>query len=189
MKRIISVIILLFSICSINSFGQENYGNTLNLGIGVGGYSGYYSHASQAVPVVNVNYEFNVIEDFTLAPFITFYTYTNKRYWGDKNHPHKNYLYRQTVTPIGVKATYYFDNVVNANSKWDFYVGLSLGYAIISSSWEDGYNGDPNYYKHGSTFFNDFHLGAEYHVNNKIGLFLDLSNGTSTIGIAIHTNK
>jgi hypothetical protein len=34
--------------------------------------------------------------------------------------------------------------------------------------------------------FLDLHLGAEYHLNNRVGLFLDLSTGVSTIGLAIH---
>jgi hypothetical protein len=34
--------------------------------------------------------------------------------------------------------------------------------------------------------FFDFHLGTEYHVNSKLGLFLDLSSGVSTVGISLH---
>jgi hypothetical protein len=30
------------------------------------------------------------------------------------------------------------------------------------------------------------HVGAEYHLSRKVGLFLDLSTGVSTLGLAFH---
>jgi len=37
--------------------------------------------------------------------------------------------------------------------------------------------------------FLNIHIGAEYHINKKVGVFLDLSSGVSTIGLAIHGVK
>lgn len=34
---------------------QERYGNTLNLGVGVGGYYGYYRYVGNSLPVLNIN--------------------------------------------------------------------------------------------------------------------------------------
>jgi len=159
----------------------EEFGHTLNLGLGIGGYSGYYGYIGRTLPVFHIDYEFGVANNFTLAPFISFYSYRNRYQWD-----HNYYYYHETVIPIGVKGTYYFDQLLQANAKWDFYLAGSLGYAIVNSSWDSGYYGDQNYYRNGRPLFLDVHLGTEYHINNKVGIFLDLSTGVSTIGLAIH---
>lgn len=183
-KRIILNAIIALVITTVKA--QEKYGKTLNLGIGVG----YYNYTNHNVPVLSLNYEIDVAQNFTLAPFIGYYGYRNDYYWGNKNYPYRYYSYRETVVPIGVKGTYYFDQLVKANSKWDFYGAASLGAAIVKYQWEDGYYGDRKIYRNGyrgtSPLYLDLHIGTEYHINNKLGLFLDLSTGVSTFGIAIH---
>ncbi len=191
MKKIILLLIL--SIVALNGNSQtkittndnhnliENYGNKLNLGFGVG----YYGFVGHTIPVLHLNYELNVAKDFTLAPFITIYSYQKYHYWGNSNSPYKDYYYRQTVIPIGVKGTYYFDDILQAGSKWDFYLGASLGFAIRKTVWEDGYNGDVNIQNGTSGLYLDGHLGTRYHFSNKTGVFLDLSTGISTIGISL----
>jgi hypothetical protein len=175
-----------FTISAQNKTGNEKYGKTINLGLGIGGYAGYYGYAGHTMPVLHADYEFDVTNSFTLAPFVSFYTYGNSYYWGNKDNPYRYYTYRQTVIPIGVKGSYYFDRLLNANTKWDFYLAGSLGFSIINSKWENGYYGDHNYYQSPSTLFLDIHAGAEYHLTQRLGFFLDLSSGVSTIGIAIH---
>lgn len=186
-----SFLLIMFSlnISAQETRTTENYGNTLNLGVGVGGYSGNYGNSGRSLPVFHIDYELNAGTNFTLAPFISFYTYSNSYYWGDKkkNYPYKYYYYRETVIPIGLKGTYYFDQLLNANSKWDFYLAASLGFTIVNSSWDNDYYGDRNYYNHSSHMNFDLHIGTEYHLNNNLGIFLDLSTGVSTIGLAIHT--
>jgi hypothetical protein len=186
MKKYFITTVLLVSIFHFSGFAQEKYGRTLNLGLGIGGYAGYYGYVGRSMPVFHLDYEFDVAKNFTLAPFINFYTFSNSYYWGNKNNPYRYYNYKETVIPVGAKGTYYFDELLKANSKWDFYLGASLGFAIVNSHWDNDYNGDKNYYRHGSSLFLDIHIGTEYHFNNKIGAFLDLSTGVSTIGIAIH---
>jgi len=186
MKKLI--ILALFFICIIPFKGnaQEKFGGTLNVGLGLGGYAGYYRYAGHSIPVLTLNYEFNTAPSFTLAPFVSVYTFSDDYYWGNGTNPDRYYHYKETVIPIGVKGTYYFDNVLNASSKWDFYLGASLGFALVHARWEDGYTGDKNYYHGGSNLFLDLHIGTEYHFNDKIGMFLDLSSGVSTIGLAFH---
>ncbi len=186
-------ILALFSLVLISSISAQEtkkapsaYGNTLNLGVGIGGYAGYYGYIGHNLPVFNINYEFTVAKNFTLAPFISFYTYKRTYYWGGNDHDYRYYNYKQTVVPIGVKGTYYFDDLLHAGSKWDFYLAGSIGYTIVRTSWDDGYYGDRNYYKTPNQLYLDLHIGTEFHVNKNIGLFLDLSTGVSTVGIAIH---
>jgi hypothetical protein len=161
---------------------SEKYGKTLNAGIGIG----YYGYLSQSLPVLHLNYEFDVAKNLTLAPFIAFYTYQNNYYWGNPNNPYRNYSYRQTVIPIGVKGTYYFDQLLKANSKWDFYLAASIGVAFRKTVWENGYYGETKVENGASGLYLDGHIGAEYHVSQKFGLFLDLSSGVSSFGMGFH---
>lgn len=151
----------------------EKHGKTLNLGLGIGGYSGYYGYLGRSLPVFHIDYEFDVAKNFTLAPFISFYSYRDQ-------------YYRETVVPVGIKGTYYFDQILNANPKWDFYLAGSLGFGIVSSTWNSDYYGPRDYYHNARPLFLDAHIGAQYNFNNHLGAFLDISTGVSTIGLAIH---
>lgn len=161
----------------------EKYGKTLNLGLGIG----YYGYVGHSMPVVHADFEFDVARNFTLAPFVSFYTYKNYYYWGSNSHyPYRNYYYHQTVIPIGLKATYYFDQLLKAGPKWDFYLAGSVGFAYRKTTWESGYYGTTTVNEGTGPLYLDLHIGSEYHLNNKAGLFLDLSTGVSTIGLAVH---
>lgn len=186
MKTIKIAFLLLFIIATSSLSAQdktygEKHGGTLNLGLGIG----YYGYLDNNMPVLHANYEFDVAKNFTLAPFITIYSYKSYTYWGDSNHPEREYYYRQTAIPIGVKGTYYFDQLLQASPKWDFYLSGSLGYVIRTTTWENNYYGSKTIKSNGNLYL-DVHVGTEYHFNNNIGMFLDLSSGTSTIGLAIH---
>jgi hypothetical protein len=181
MKKILLLLLLAISIHT-TVHAEEQYAKTLNLGLGIG----YYGYVGHSLPVFHINYELPVAKNFTLAPFLTFYTYSNDYYWGNNNHQFRYYTYRQTVIPVGVKGTYYFDDILEAGTKWDFYLAASLGFSIVSSSWESDYDGDRNAFHGASSLYLDFHIGTEYHFNDHIGMFLDLSTGVSTVGLAIH---
>jgi hypothetical protein len=174
-------LVLLFALFQLSGSAQQKYGKTLNFGIGIG----YYGYVGHSMPVLHFNYEFDAAKNFTLAPFISVYSYRNYYWVGNKKY-NNYYAYRETVLPIGVKGTYYFDSILNADSKWDFYLAGSLGFAIRNVQWHDDYDGDHNIYRGAHPLYLDLHLGAEYHINNKLGLFLDLSSGTSTLGLAFH---
>lgn len=187
MKKLI-FICLLFSGFSTGKISAqelattESFGHTLNAGLGLG----YYGYVGNFMPVVHANFEFQLANNFTLAPFITVFSYRKHYYWGNHNNPYQNYYYRQTVIPIGVKGTYYFDQLLNLNSKWDIYASGSVGVAIRSTRWENGFNEDVTIERGTTGLYLDGHIGAEYHLSQKAGLFLDLSTGISTFGVAFH---
>src|SRR5690606_29145260 len=113
----ISLCLVVFFFSTLSIFAQsEKFGKTLNLGIGVG----YYGYINRNVPVLHADIEFDVANNFTLAPSISFFSYRNTYYWGNNKNPYKYYNYSQTIVPVGVKGTYYFDKLLLANSKWDF---------------------------------------------------------------------
>jgi len=188
MKKLQLASLLLFTTICMNSTaqesvtsGSESFGRTLNVGVGIG----YYGYVAHPFPVIHANYEFGVGRNFTLAPFITVFTYRNYYYWGDPNYPFRNYYYRRTIIPVGVKGSYYFDELLGAGSDWDFYLGASLGFVFRKTVWETGYYGETTVVTGPNPFFIDGHVGAEYHFNARTGLFLDLSR-MSTIGLAFH---
>ena len=160
----------------------EKFGKTLNLGIGIG----YYGYINHNMPVLHADFEFDVVRNLTIAPSISFYSYNNYHYWGGPKNAYRDYRYRQTVIPVGVKVTYYFDELLKANNRWDFYAAGSAGVAIRNTVWEEGYYGETRINHSQSNLFVDIHAGAEFHMNKKLGLFLDLSTGVSTFGLAIH---
>lgn len=169
-------LVLFFILIQFSGAAQNRYGKTLNFGVGVG----YYGYIGHSLPVLHFNYELDAAKNFTLAPFISFYSYRE-----GYNHKRGYYHYRETVVPIGVKGTYYFDQLLEADSKWDFYLAGSLGFALRSVHWHRDYDHD-RYYKGGHPLYLDLHIGTEYHLNKDLGLFLDLSTGVSTFGLSFH---
>jgi hypothetical protein len=179
MKKFFGLILL--SILIGNVSAQEKFGKTLNVGAGLA----YYGYVGGLTPGVSANFEFDLVKNVTLAPFVAFYTYTNNYYGYDPNFPgNTNYHYRETVIPFGVKGSYYFDDLLNLPSEFDLYAAASAGFNIRTVSWDNGYNGG-NYAAH-SFLYADVHAGGEYHFNKKIGFYADLSTGLSTVGIALH---
>ena len=157
---------------------NEKFGNTLNVGAGVG----YYAYA----PALNINYEFDVFRNFTLAPFASVMTYRRYRYWGSPNQPYRDYYYRETTVPVGVKTCYYFDEWFKATDRWDFYIGTSLGVAFRKTTWEDGYDGDRVVRRYATPLYANMHIGSECHLTESLGIYLDLSTGLSTFGLGFH---
>lgn len=174
MKKIFFVLFL-GCLCMTTLSAQRNtfsgYGHTLNLGLGIG----YYDYVGNSMPVLHANYEFDIANDVTLAPFVTFYSYRS-HYGG--------YSYRETVMPIGVKGTYYIDRLIRLSSDWDIYGAGSLGFGFRRVSWDNSYPGDRDDYPKGGALRLDLHIGAEYHLNDDLGIFLDLSTGVSTFGFS-----
>ncbi|MDP2176183.1 MAG: hypothetical protein Q8K70_09785 [Bacteroidota bacterium] len=179
-----SIILISITLWIFNTYAQNNsFGKTLNIGLGTGfyGYSGYTS------PVFNINYEFDVAKNFTLAPSVSFYTFS-KFYSPGKQLAFVRY--RQTIVPIGVKGTYYLDEALNLNNKWDVYLAGTLGFNVISTRWDNGINYSDkiyrdNIFRYRSPLFLDIHFGAEYHLNPKTGLYIDLSSSFSTFGLSL----
>jgi hypothetical protein len=181
MKRFITLLISVTLIsATLKSQDAEKFGRTLNLGAGIG----YYGYGT--APSLSLNYEFDLFRNFTLAPFVTVSSYRSYRYWGSADYPYRDYYYRVTTIPVGVKGTYYFDELFNAGEKWDFYAAASVGMAFRSTTWEPGYYGDKVVRTYASPLYGNLHIGSEVHLNNNLGLFLDLSTGISTFGLAIH---
>jgi len=179
MRKYIIAAVLILSMLPLRLFAQ-GYGGNLNIGAGLG-YRGYLGRPLSGVML---NYEFNAAPKFTLAPFVGLYTYNHQYYWGNKNYPYRYYNYRETAVPLGIKGSYYFDNLVQAGPKWDFYAGASIGFVFRTITWDNGYYGDVNAVRESSPLFLAGHLGTRFHINPKVGIYLDLSSAISTLGFS-----
>ena len=134
------IFVVLFVFIATYSFGQEgNRPGLLNFGVGAG--DGFPVYASL---------EFDVHEDISVGPFVAF------------NLEEVNWF------RLGVKGDYYFDRILSIPEKFDFYAGLSLGYAV-------GLN-DNN----GGVYM-DLHVGGRWFWNEKWGLNVELG-GYKTAG-------
>ena len=160
----------------------EQFGNTLNLGVGMG----YFSYIGYAVTAFHADYELNVSRNFTLAPFIDIFTISDQIYWGNNQNSYRYYHYREMAFPIGIKGTYYLDRFLNLNRNWDLYLGASLGVTIRTFSWQDGDNAQSSINEGSGPLFLELHAGGEYHATRRLGIFVDLSTRISTIGLSIH---
>ena len=87
---------------------------------------------------------------------------------------------------MGIKISYYFDDLVRAGTKWDFYSAGSLGFVYRRTVWEPAYNGKNRIDPGMGPLYLDLHIGAEYHINKFTGVVLDLSTGVSSVALAIH---
>ena len=161
---------------------HEQYGNTLNLGIG----EGYYSYTGYIVTALHADYEFRIAHNFTLAPFIELFSFHDQVYWGDPQNNYRYYHYHEVDVPMGAKCTYYLDEALNLNKNWDLYVAASLGLTMRTITWQEGDNAPSSFANGEGPMFLELHVGGEYHINNRLGVYLDLSTRVSTIGLSIH---
>jgi hypothetical protein len=159
---------------------SENYGNTLNIGLGIA-----YFGDLRSAPIVLADYELNVARNFTIAPFIGFSSYRSQGFYYSGDY----YYYHETVIPVGAKATYYFDELLELNPRWDLYLAASLGFTYDHIAWDNGYYGDKGVASGTSSLYLDGHIGAEYHFSKYTGVFLDLSTYVSTVGLAFHSKR
>jgi len=193
MKNKIAIVLvcisMLVNVCIAQTTNTaEKHGMVLNLNAGLG----YYFYVGRTLPVTSINFQFDVFKNFTLAPAIGMYSFNKNYLWRDSNLPIDTYRYytcNVTVIPIGVKGTYYFDELLNASSKWDIYTAVSTGFLYTFIVWEQGYRGNVNEYKASAPLYFALHVGGAYHLNHRAALVADLSTNVSSIGIAINFKK
>lgn len=94
---------------------------------------------------VGISYEIPVATDISIAPAAG----TNFDF---------------TYLSLGVKANYYFDNLIGMTEPWDFYAGLNAGYAL-------GIDNNANDFGFGAQ------VGGRWFWNDKWGIFLEAGGG------------
>ncbi len=169
MKKIFSLVLVLTLLMGSKSFAQlkvDKGTKFINLGIGVGGYSGTSGIA------------FGGSADFGVAPNITVggqvaYRSFNYGYLGSNDKI--NYLY------FAARGSYHFNELINLSSdKVDLYAGLGLGYESVSYS-NSAYSGT----SFGSGIFVPFHLGGRYFFSEKLGAFAEVGSGVAPVMLGV----
>jgi hypothetical protein len=163
---------------SAQELGTEPFGRTCNFGAG----PGYFGTVVLPAPYFTLNYEYEIAGHLTIAPFLGLASYRS----GPHPYAGKNYYYRATIMPMGLKATYYLDRLVRLPCRWDLYVAASVGYLYSRKSWDLGYPGSVGTIAGATQTYLLAHLGLEYHLNRNTGLFADFSNGATVGGISFH---
>lgn len=113
--------------------------------VGVASFSFGQAASQLNFGFVGVSYEIPIATDISIAPAVgTSWDF--------------NYL------SLGVKANYYFDNLIGMTDPWDFYAGLNAGFGL-------GLNNNGNDFGFGAQ------VGGRWFWNDKWGVFLEAGGG------------
>lgn len=169
MKKAITITIFLLLCLGIKA--QDENKNKLpkffNLGIGISNWG---------IPVY-VGAEFPIGEKNQTLSFDASYqtqTETYGLWFGNE------LKWRHTIIGISGAYNYYFDELVELDSKFDLYAGIGLGLYIWRTKLTDTYNGfNETYSGTGSGGVGiDFLAGVRYHLNNKLALNARFGGGS-----------
>lgn len=142
--------------------GYTDIGPTVGLG-GLSGASlaigGRFEHAFKQLPDMG-----NGVLGIMISA--DWWHYSN-RYFGSD--------YGFTYIPIGGTVNYHFN--VKSNQKIDPFIGLGLGYQIVSTPYDGVYDGSALYFIG--------RLGARYFLNSKMALYGDVGAGAAVLNAGI----
>lgn len=174
-SSIIIAVVLVFSVLVSSASAQTIKKGEMVGQAGLGfGFAGVYGDAG--FPPISVGLQYGLEEKISIGGIVGFTTSSEEWSWG-------KWSYSYVI--VGARGEYHF---LENSEKMDAYGGLTLGYAIVSSSWEDktGYANDwwggkasasSSYAVYG------FHVGAKYYLTPKFGLFGELGYGIGYITV------
>lgn len=179
---LVAIMLHIMLLSGINSNGQEKvhepFGRTFNMGMG----PSYYSSKILPSPFYSINYEYDIFNNITIAPFVGFASFRSE----PSIIASRYYYYRATILPFGIKTTYYLDNLLKIPCRWDVYIACSLGYTYINKKWDYGYPGINDKIPGIREEYLQAGIGIEYHISRNTGFFIDVSTNAATAGISLH---
>lgn len=181
---------------SMTGNNETRYTKRLNVGFGYNYYAG--------IPFI-VNYELSnrtlgMQEDpleqyqlgLTFAPQFGFYRYTD--WYPSPLRSFSNYNYSVNNLFFGVKTHFYFDRVLKMPEALDLYFAMAPQIMIRRVTW-DYDAGIPDIYKPNNrwlanrrgvnAFVLPIHIGAEYKLSKKFGVWGDIGTMMSTVGLSV----
>ncbi|MDP4116996.1 MAG: outer membrane beta-barrel protein [Bacteroidota bacterium] len=174
MKKLFSILFVVAIFAGI-SFGQgyQKGVNNLNIGIGFGDVVGGYG--TQSLPPISVGLQFGIEDKISVGGILGYSSSSEEWFYGK---------YKYTYIIIGARGEYHF---LEPSNNFDVYGGVTLGYNIVSSSWEanHGYSGY-SATASGSDLFYGFHAGARYAFSPKFGAFAEVGYGLGIINIGVN---
>jgi len=149
----------------------------LNLGIGFGStwYSGNFYHSQ--VPPVSASLEFGIVDNILekgvigVGPYLGYSSY--KWEYSDWGYKYSNII-------VGARGNFHYPLA----NKLDTYLGVLLGYNIVSSK-EFGTPSGYDYKASSSGLSTAGYIGARYYFTEKLGVMAELGYGITYITIGI----
>ncbi|MGE5458730.1 MAG: hypothetical protein ACM3RX_10285 [Methanococcaceae archaeon] len=179
MKKLFTIILVLFITMAVaNDLSAQTFSKGTKVAqIGLGfGFAGVYGDAG--IPPITLGFQYGLEEKISVGPVLGFTT-SSQEFFGGK------WSYSYVV--IGARGEYHF---LENSEKMDAYGGVTLGYAIVSSSITDENPYYNQYYSNVSASSSyavyGFHVGGKYYVTPQISLFGELGYGIGyiTVGAA-----
>ncbi|HEX3074952.1 MAG TPA: outer membrane beta-barrel protein [Ignavibacteriales bacterium] len=168
-KVLLLVVLFTAGIQAQDAFNKGD--KLLSAGISLGGLYGIYG--DQNFPPLSVQFQYGIEKNLSVGGLIGYssssYDYS---YWGGED-----WSWDYTYILIGAKGEYHFKELFEDQTKWDPYVGLFLGYNIVSVDAPADYD---NYYGYdeGASYFTwGFNAGLRYYVSPKVAIFGELGYG------------
>lgn len=173
MKKTLLSVIIAVAALSVNAQSKVSFDKAtsyVHAGIGFGG--GFYS-GSVTLPPLSVSYEKAVTDKISVGGILGYsssqYTY---KFGGSA------YRWKYSYILIGARGNYHFAT----SEKLDPYVGLTLGYNIVSVKSPGQIQG---YSAKGSALLFGGQIGANYYFSTNTGAFAELGYGIGVLTIGL----
>lgn len=171
MKKLIilSLLALISTGLSAQSFGEGNHGINVGIGFGNAYYSG--SRYTSSLPVISGSYEYGIVEvpmGSELNGVVTvggMLAFTGGKYdwWAGDDY----YAWRSIM--LAARGNYHFI----FHDKFDPYAGLLLGFSFFNYTWK-GDGSDPDWGASHGYFEFGIYAGARWFFNDRIAIYSEL---------------
>ncbi len=161
-----------------SSHAQESFklgDNVVNASIGLGGFAG--SYGSTSLPPISVGLDHGIADNFSVGGLVGI---------ARSSWDYPGYSFSYTYIVLGARGTYHFGDLLKQALKGaplDPYVGVTLGYNIVSASSSGtlaaGASASGSYLLFGAD------LGARYWFTPKLAGQLELGYGVGVISLGI----
>lgn len=148
MKKCIVIVLVLISSKSFAQYPLANGKCQLNIGLGL---------SSKGIPLY-AGVDVGIVHNITIGGEVALSKYSSTN---------AGTTYSSTIIGIEAKSNYHFNDLLELNSKFDIYAGLSLGFSkwLSSQIFPDSDN---------SKIGIGVQVGGRYALTNKVGLNLEL---------------
>jgi hypothetical protein len=155
-----AVVLLVSSVALTSASAQAKNGdNVITAGLGLG-YPGLYG--SSGMPPVFVALDHGIVQNFSVGGIVSYSTSSYD--WGS------DYKWKYSYIFVGARGAYHFGPMLKDLPKnIDVYGGLTLGYHIVSASFDGKDERLAPYSAGGSYFGFGFFAGGRYFFTPKFG--------------------
>jgi opacity protein-like surface antigen len=188
MKKIITIVAILFSSIKVNAqFFEKDY-NFLQVGYGIGlgygkvlnAYKGNEGYSFSGFGPLAASYERAITDNIGLGLQMGYSSYGGK--WLESGY---NYNYRYSAFSLMARGAYHFD-VRNRN--FDPYGGIGIGFSKFSVNYTSnspGFNSNNSNISIGSPLTYQIFLGARYMFNDNFGVYGEAGYGLSALNVGL----